>query len=153
MQANRGNSCLMLPGSLARTTQSKYSGTKLICSLAMTMAPGTATGVASQCAQVRGLRYNDVWKTADGASWELVTAEAEWSPRAATALQVHSRALLIGLVERVSMLPRCGVESCTYLEGEYLTLVHTNPANHIPHRQERAITSSLLDLFDPREPH
>jgi len=62
-----------------------------------------------------GTWYNDVWKTADGASWELVTAEAEWSPRAATALQVHSRALLIGLVERVSMLSRCGVESCTYL--------------------------------------
>jgi hypothetical protein len=25
--------------------------------------------------------YNDVWRTADGANWELVTAEAPWPPR------------------------------------------------------------------------
>ena len=28
-----------------------------------------------------------MWSTADGASWHLVTKTAEWSPRAATALQ------------------------------------------------------------------
>ncbi len=25
--------------------------------------------------------FNDVWRTRDGANWELVTAQAEWSPR------------------------------------------------------------------------
>ena len=34
---------------------------------------------------IPGLRcppyYNDVWRTMDGANWELVTAEADWAPR------------------------------------------------------------------------
>ena len=32
--------------------------------------------------------FNDVWSTPDGIAWTLVTAKAEWSPRAATALQL-----------------------------------------------------------------
>eukprot|EP00966_Prymnesium_polylepis_P200841 4653795-Prymnesium_polylepis.1 len=31
--------------------------------------------------------FNDIWSTADGVTWKLVTAAAAWSPRAAAALQ------------------------------------------------------------------
>ncbi len=35
------------------------------------------------------IAYNDVWSSTDGASWELVTDNAAWSPRSAASAVVH----------------------------------------------------------------
>ncbi len=39
--------------------------------------------------------FNDVWRTSDGSSWQLVTANAEWIPRAAAALQPRGDVLYL----------------------------------------------------------
>lgn len=50
----------------------------------------------------------DVWRSADGSKWELVTPAAEWSPRAAAGLQFRPDGSMLLLGGSDGLLPPIG---------------------------------------------